>query len=132
MYGHVYKMAEAIGEGAQNVDGSDVKLLQVQELIPDKLLDKAGAKKAREAFAHIPVAKTEDLSDADAISLLVHQHALVICVPRCAISSTKPEGYGQKVLSSAKWAVSSHQLPRNMVDKKQLLSAFTLPCFITE
>lgn len=67
MYGHVYRMAKAIGEGAQNVDGSDVKLLQVQELIPDDVLEKAGAKKAREAFAHVPVAKTEDLVDADAI-----------------------------------------------------------------
>jgi NAD(P)H:quinone oxidoreductase type IV len=67
MYGHVYRMAEAIGEGAQNVDGSDVKLLQVQELIPDDVLEKAGAKKAREAFAHVPVATTEDLVDADAI-----------------------------------------------------------------
>ena len=67
MYGHVYRMAEAIGEGAQNVDGSDVKLLQVQELIPDDVLEKAGAKKARESFAHVPVAKTEDLVDADAI-----------------------------------------------------------------
>ena len=67
MYGHVYRMAEAIGEGAQNVDGSDVKLLQVQELIPDEVLEKSGAKKARESFAHIPVANTEDLVDADAI-----------------------------------------------------------------
>jgi len=67
MYGHVYRMAEAIGEGAQNVDGSDVKLLQVQELIPDDVLEKAGAKKARESFAHVPVATTEDLVDADAI-----------------------------------------------------------------
>jgi len=67
MYGHVYRMAEAIGEGAQNVHGSDVKLLQVQELIPDEILEKAGAKKAREVFAHIPVAKPEDLADADAI-----------------------------------------------------------------
>jgi NAD(P)H:quinone oxidoreductase type IV len=67
MYGHVYRMAEAIGEGAQNVDGSDVKLLQVQELIPDDVLEKAGAKKTREAFAHVPVAKVEDLVDADAI-----------------------------------------------------------------
>jgi NAD(P)H:quinone oxidoreductase type IV len=67
MYGHVYRMAEAIGEGAQNVDGSDVKLLQVQELISDDVLEKAGAKKAREAFAHVPVAKAEDLVDADAI-----------------------------------------------------------------
>ena len=67
MYGHVYRMAEAVGEGAQNVDGSDVKLLQVQELIPDGALEKSGAKKARESFAHIPVANTEDLVDADAI-----------------------------------------------------------------
>ena len=67
MYGHVYKMAEAICEGARNVEGSDVKLLQVQELIPDEALEKAGAKKARETFAHVPVAKIEDLADADAI-----------------------------------------------------------------
>jgi len=67
MYGHVYRMAEAIGEGAQDVDGSDVKLLQVQELIPDEALEKSGAKKARESFAHIPVVKAEDLVDADAI-----------------------------------------------------------------
>ena len=67
MYGHVYKMAEAIGEGAQSVDGSNVTLLQVQELIPDEVLEKAGAKKAREAFAHIPVAKVEDLADTDAV-----------------------------------------------------------------
>ena len=67
MYGHVYRMAEAIGEGARSVDGSDVELMQVQELIPDEMLEKAGAKKARELFAHIPVAKPEDLADADAI-----------------------------------------------------------------
>ena len=67
MYGHVYRMAEAIGEGARSVDGSDVELMQVQELIPDEILEKAGAKKAREVFAHIPVAKPEDLADADAI-----------------------------------------------------------------
>jgi len=42
MYGHVYRMAEAVGEGARSIDGSDVKLLQVQELIPDDVLEKAG------------------------------------------------------------------------------------------
>jgi NAD(P)H:quinone oxidoreductase type IV len=67
MYGHVYRMAEAIAEGAQSVDGADVELLQVQELIPDDVLEKAGAKKARGTFAHVPVAKVEDLADAHAI-----------------------------------------------------------------
>lgn len=67
MYGHIYKMAEAVAEGVREVKGSRVELLQVPELIPDNVLEKSGAKKAREAFAHIPVAKPDDLADADAI-----------------------------------------------------------------
>jgi NAD(P)H:quinone oxidoreductase type IV len=67
MYGHIYRMAEALAEGAREVEGSEVELHQVSELVPDSVLEKSGAKKAREAFAHIPVAKPIDLADADAI-----------------------------------------------------------------
>jgi NAD(P)H dehydrogenase (quinone) len=67
MYGHIYRMAEAVAEGAREVPGAEVELLQVPELIPDEVLEKSGAKKARQAFAHIPVAKPADLADADAI-----------------------------------------------------------------
>jgi NAD(P)H dehydrogenase (quinone) len=42
-------------------------MYQVPELIPDEKLEKAGAKKAREAFAHIPLAKPEFMESADAI-----------------------------------------------------------------
>lgn len=67
MYGHIYRMAEAVAEGAREVDGVEVELLQVPELIPDEILEESGAKKARAAFAHIPVAKVDDLADTDAI-----------------------------------------------------------------
>jgi len=67
MYGHIYRIAEAVAEGAREVEGAEVELLQVPELVPDEVLEKSGAKKARAAFAHIPVAKVSDLSDADAI-----------------------------------------------------------------
>lgn len=67
MYGHIYRMAEAVAEGAREVKGAQVELLQVAELVPDEILEKSGAKQAREAFAHIPVAKPNDLADADAI-----------------------------------------------------------------
>ena len=67
MYGHIYRMAEAVAEGAREVEGAEVELLQVHELVPDEGLEKSGAKKAREAFAHIPVAKVDNLADADAI-----------------------------------------------------------------
>jgi len=67
MYGHMYRMAEAAAAGAREVNGAEVQLLQVPELVPDDVLVKSGAKKAKEAFAHIPVAKVDDLADADAI-----------------------------------------------------------------
>ncbi len=66
-HGHVYRMAEAIAAGAREVEGVQVTLLQVPELVPDEVLEKSGAKAARQAFAHVPLATPEHLADADAI-----------------------------------------------------------------
>src|SRR5215470_1619802 len=46
MYGHVYRMAEAVVEGVKQVPGAEVSLYQVPELIPDDILEKYGAKPA--------------------------------------------------------------------------------------
>ena len=67
MYGHVYKLAQAVAEGARQVPGTEVTLYQVPELVPNKVLEESGAKAAREAFAHIPVAEPDTLAEADAI-----------------------------------------------------------------
>lgn len=67
MYGHIYKMAEAVVAGAREVPGTEVSLYQVSELVPEEALVKSGAKAARAAFAHIPVAKPAQLAEADAI-----------------------------------------------------------------
>jgi NAD(P)H:quinone oxidoreductase type IV len=67
MYGHTHKMAEAVAEGARKVEDVEVSLYQVPELVPEEVLERAGAKAARAAFAHIPVAKPEQLAEADAI-----------------------------------------------------------------
>jgi NAD(P)H dehydrogenase (quinone) len=67
MYGHVFAMAEAVAEGARQVAGAEVAVLQVAELVPDAALERTGAKAARAAFAHVPVADPQNLADADAI-----------------------------------------------------------------
>ena len=67
MFGHTYKMAEAVAEGVRGVQGAEVELLQVPELCPEEVLKQSGADKARQAFAHIPVAQVTDLLDADAL-----------------------------------------------------------------
>lgn len=66
-WGHVYRMAEAVGAGAAEVSGVSVELLQVSELIPDETLEAMGAKAARASFAHVPTATVERLEKADAL-----------------------------------------------------------------
>jgi NAD(P)H dehydrogenase (quinone) len=67
MYGHVYRMAEAIAEGAKQVPGVEVSLFQVPELVPDEVLAKYGATAAKAAFAKVPIAKVDQLAEAHAI-----------------------------------------------------------------
>jgi len=67
MYGHIYRMAEAVAEGAREVADTEVSLVQVPELVPDDVLEKSGAKAARAAFEHVPVAKVDQLAEADAL-----------------------------------------------------------------
>jgi len=67
MYGHVYRLAVAVAAGAREVAGAEVALYQVPELVPEEALVKSGAKAARAAFAHVPVAVPDQLPEADAI-----------------------------------------------------------------
>src|SRR5437588_3373006 len=67
MYGHVYRMAEAVAAGAREVEGAEVGLFQVPELVPAEALERSGAAAARKAFAHVPVANPNQLADADAL-----------------------------------------------------------------
>jgi len=60
-------MAEAIAEGAKEVSGADVKLYQVPETLSEDILKKMGAFEAKKRFAHIPIAKVENLAEADAV-----------------------------------------------------------------
>jgi NAD(P)H dehydrogenase (quinone) len=67
MYGHVHTLAEAIAAGAREVEGAEVALFQVPELVPEEALVKSGAQARREAFAHVPVIRPDQLAEADAI-----------------------------------------------------------------
>jgi NAD(P)H:quinone oxidoreductase type IV len=68
-YGHVWRLAEAVAEGARAVSGAQVQLLRVPETLSAEVLAKMGAAEAQKAFAHIPIADPKNLADADAIIL---------------------------------------------------------------
>ena len=69
LHGHVYRMAEAVAEGARSVPDTKVELFQVRETLPDEVIAKMGATETRKKFAHVPIAQTDRLADADAIIL---------------------------------------------------------------
>lgn len=66
-YGHVYRMAEAVAEGAREVPGAEVVLRRVPETLSDEILAKMGALEARKAFAHVPIVTVDELPGYDAI-----------------------------------------------------------------
>jgi NAD(P)H:quinone oxidoreductase type IV len=67
MYGHIHKMAEAVAAGARAIEGTEVALLQVPELIADDVRLLSGARDTRAAFAAVPYAVPAKLAEADAI-----------------------------------------------------------------
>jgi NAD(P)H dehydrogenase (quinone) len=67
MYGHIYKMAQAVAEGAKEVPGAEVALRRVPETLSDEVLGKMGALEAQKGMAGIPVCTVSELAGADAI-----------------------------------------------------------------
>jgi len=67
MYGHIYRLAEAIAGGAREVMETQVEMRRVPETLPEEVLKKMGAIEAQKTFAHIPVCKIDELVSADAI-----------------------------------------------------------------
>ena len=63
MYGHIKTMAKAVAEGAARVEGIDVTIKRVPDLMPENVARKAGAKLEQAA----PIATVEELSNYDAI-----------------------------------------------------------------
>jgi NAD(P)H dehydrogenase (quinone) len=63
MYGHIETMAGAVADGAREVDGVEVTVKRVPELMPREAAEKAGAKLDQAA----PEAKPAELADYDAI-----------------------------------------------------------------
>jgi len=62
-YGHIETMAESIANGAREVDGVDVTVKRVPELVPEDIAQKGGFKLDQSA----PVATPAELAEYDAV-----------------------------------------------------------------
>lgn len=67
-YGDVYRMAEAVREGAVST-GCEVVVKQVPETVPEATLAASGAAETKKTFAHVPFATVEELPEYDGIAI---------------------------------------------------------------
>jgi NAD(P)H dehydrogenase (quinone) len=67
MYGHVHRLAEAVVEGAKEIEGAEVEMRRVPETLSTEILVKMGASEAQKSFAHVPICTVDELASADAI-----------------------------------------------------------------
>jgi NAD(P)H dehydrogenase (quinone) len=67
MYGHVYKLAQAVAEGAESVPGTEVMVRRVEDLPFNqrKLQESQHARETLELQKNIPIVTLEDMRTAD-------------------------------------------------------------------
>jgi NAD(P)H dehydrogenase (quinone) len=63
VYGHIETMAKAVAEGVRSVEGAEVTIKRVPDLVPEDVARKAGAKLDQAA----PIATVDELPNYDAI-----------------------------------------------------------------
>lgn len=69
MYGHIHRMAEAVVEGIESVDGAEALLRRVPETLPGDVLEAMGAKESIDAQAAAQTAEVEELAEMDGIMI---------------------------------------------------------------
>eukprot|EP00005_Dracoamoeba_jomungandri_P003285 CAMPEP_0174252246 /NCGR_PEP_ID=MMETSP0439-20130205/1800_1 /TAXON_ID=0 /ORGANISM="Stereomyxa ramosa, Strain Chinc5" /LENGTH=280 /DNA_ID=CAMNT_0015332757 /DNA_START=54 /DNA_END=896 /DNA_ORIENTATION=+ len=71
LYTHTWQLAQALYEGAKEVEGVCVDMYQVPEILPEDIINKMGASQPKQAMRHIPVItpeiRKEVIKGADAI-----------------------------------------------------------------
>jgi len=67
MYGHIYKLVEAVAEGVRLVPDAKTVIRRVPETLPKEVLEKMGALEAQKQQSQVPVCTVDELAQADAI-----------------------------------------------------------------
>ena len=67
MYGHIYRMAQAVAEGVSEVEGAEPLLRRVPETLTDEILENMGAVAAQKTMSGVELCTVDDLAGADAV-----------------------------------------------------------------
>lgn len=69
LLGHTNRLAQAVMQGAEEVEGAEVKLVRVPEIMAEEETGSVLSGEFRKYFKNLPICRPGDLSTADAIIL---------------------------------------------------------------
>jgi NAD(P)H dehydrogenase (quinone) len=69
LLGHTNRLAEAVMHGAKEIEGAEVKLMRIPEILAEEEIKRRGAGDFRKSFEKIPICSPDDVASADAIIL---------------------------------------------------------------
>jgi NAD(P)H:quinone oxidoreductase type IV len=129
MYGHIHRMAEAVAEGAMEVEGVQVGMRRVPETLPAEVLQKMGALEAQKHFAHVPICGVDELASADAIIFGTPTRFGNMCGQMRQFLEPQ-DSSGPRALWSARWGACSLAQTHNMEARSPQSLASTPRFFI--
>jgi NAD(P)H dehydrogenase (quinone) len=69
LLGHTNRLAEAVMQGAKEIEGAEVKLMRVPEILSEEEIMRRGGVEFSKSFKNLPICIPDDLAKADAIIL---------------------------------------------------------------
>ena len=126
-YGHMYEMAKAAVKGAEEVEGAEVRLMKVPELLSEDVLEQLGATQAAEHMKDVPVASPEDLEWADGIIFgIPTRFGNMIGQMRMFLDSTGPQWFAKSLVGKVGSVMSSTATQHGGQESTILSSQVTL------
>ena len=124
MYGHIYRMAQAVAEGVDQVAGVEAILRRVPETLPPEVLEKMGAVESQKAMSQVEVCTVEELGEADGIIFGTPTRFGNMCGQMRQFLDAYREIMGDQGPWSAKQVRFLPAQIRSMAARKPLLSRF--------
>jgi len=128
-YGHIYRLAQAIADGAREVPGVDVVLKRVPETLSAEEVKSMGATEAQKAFASVPSPQSASWW-TPVQSFSARRRGSGTWRARCGSSWTEPAVSGQGKLVGKVGSVFVSSATQHGGQESTILS-FIRRCFTT-
>jgi len=121
-YGHIYKLAQAVCNGINEVKGANAVLKKAPETLSADILKKTGSFEFQQSIENIPDAEIADLEEADAIIFGTPTRFGNMCAQMKAFLDSTGELWGKQTLAGKVGSVFTSSATQHGGQESTILS----------